>query len=114
MYAHLRVDTEPNGVRTLTLERPERLNAVNPGLAESLPRALDEAAVDDAVRAAVAAGPAGATSCSGDARGAPRRRSASGWRARSSRRTDSSTRWRPTPHASPLRHRSHSRSRSAS
>jgi 2-(1,2-epoxy-1,2-dihydrophenyl)acetyl-CoA isomerase len=64
MPLHLRVDTEPNGVRTLTLDRPERLNAVNPALAESLPQALDEAAADDAVRAVVVTG-AGRAFCAG-------------------------------------------------
>jgi len=64
MYAHLRVATEPNGVRTITLDRPERLNAVNPGLAESLPRALNDAAADDAVRVVVLTG-AGRAFCAG-------------------------------------------------
>jgi enoyl-CoA hydratase/carnithine racemase len=34
--AHLHVDTTPAGVRTITLDRPERLNAVNPALADAL------------------------------------------------------------------------------
>ena len=55
-HAHLLVDTTPAGVRTLTLDRPERLNAVNPALADALPRAVDEAAADDAVRVVVITG----------------------------------------------------------
>jgi len=64
MTSHLRVDTEPNGVRTITLDRPDRLNAVNPALAESLPRELDAAAGDDAVRVVVLTG-AGRAFCAG-------------------------------------------------
>jgi len=32
-YAHLRTETSPDGVRTLTLDRAEKLNAVNDALA---------------------------------------------------------------------------------
>lgn len=63
-YDHLLVATSPAGVRTITLNRPERLNAVNPRLAEELPIALDEAAGDDAVRVVVITG-AGRGFCSG-------------------------------------------------
>lgn len=63
-YAHLLVDTTPAGVRTITLHRPEKLNAVNPRLAEELPRAVREAAGDDAVRVVVLTG-AGRGFCSG-------------------------------------------------
>ena len=62
--AHLQLATTPEGVRTITLDRPERLNAVNPALADALPRALDEAARDDAVRVVVLAG-AGRGFCAG-------------------------------------------------
>ena len=48
--------TSADGVRTLTLNRPDRLNAVNPALAEALPRAMHEAAADDAVRVIVITG----------------------------------------------------------
>lgn len=48
--------TSADGVRTLTLNRPDRLNAVNPALAEALPRAMQDAATDDAVRAIVITG----------------------------------------------------------
>jgi len=63
-YDHLLIVTSSTGVRTITLNRPERLNAVNPRLAEELPRAIDDAARDDAVRVVVITG-AGRGFCSG-------------------------------------------------
>src|SRR2546423_4364288 len=63
-YDHLLIDTSASGVRTITLNRAERLNAVNPRLADELPRAIDEAAADDAVRVVVITG-AGRGFCSG-------------------------------------------------
>jgi len=63
-YDHLLIATSGRGVRTITLNRPERLNAVNPRLADELPRALDEAARDDTVRVVVITG-AGRGFCSG-------------------------------------------------
>jgi 2-(1,2-epoxy-1,2-dihydrophenyl)acetyl-CoA isomerase len=63
-YDHLLVATSPAGVRTITLNRPERLNAVNPRLADEVPLALDEAARDDDVRVVVITG-AGRGFCSG-------------------------------------------------
>ena len=63
-YQHLVVDTDAAGVRTLTLDRPERLNAVNPALADELPRAVDDAATADEVRVVVITG-AGRGFCSG-------------------------------------------------
>jgi 2-(1,2-epoxy-1,2-dihydrophenyl)acetyl-CoA isomerase len=60
----LLIATSPTGVRTITLNRPERLNAVDPALAAELPRAVDEAAADDAVRVVVITG-AGRGFCSG-------------------------------------------------
>jgi 2-(1,2-epoxy-1,2-dihydrophenyl)acetyl-CoA isomerase len=62
--APLLVATSPDGVRTLTLNRPERLNAVNPALAEALPDAMYAAAADDAVRVVVITG-AGRGFCAG-------------------------------------------------
>lgn len=55
-YSHLLVDTSTHGVRTITLNRPDRLNAVNPQLAAELPEAMAEAAADDAVRVVVITG----------------------------------------------------------
>ncbi len=63
-FATLAVDTTPDGVCTITLDRPERLNAVNPALAEELPAALLRAAGDDAVRVVVVTG-AGRGFCAG-------------------------------------------------
>jgi 2-(1,2-epoxy-1,2-dihydrophenyl)acetyl-CoA isomerase len=63
-YAHLLVDTTGTGVRTITLNRPDRLNAVNPRLAEELPAAVREAAAEDEVRVVVITG-AGRGFCAG-------------------------------------------------
>ncbi len=63
-FDHLLVDTTVTGVRTITLNRPERLNAVNPRLADELPQALHDAAADDAVRVVVITG-AGRGFCAG-------------------------------------------------
>jgi 2-(1,2-epoxy-1,2-dihydrophenyl)acetyl-CoA isomerase len=49
------IDTQ-NGVRTLTLNRPERLNALNDHLRSMIERALTEASVDDDVRVVVITG----------------------------------------------------------
>ena len=63
-YPHLQVSTTANGVRTIRLDRPERLNAVNPALADALPLALHDATRDDAVRAVVITG-SGRAFCAG-------------------------------------------------
>ncbi len=63
-FTHLQVDTSPAGVRTITLDRPDRLNAVNPTLATTFPQAMREAAEDDAVRVVVITG-AGRAFCAG-------------------------------------------------
>ncbi len=63
-FTHLLVETSDAGVRTITLNRPERLNAVNPLLAEEFPLAVRDAAGDDAVRAVVVTG-AGRGFCAG-------------------------------------------------
>ena len=63
-YPHLSAETSPDGVRTLTLARAERLNAVNGALAAALAQALADATVDDAVRVVVISG-AGRAFCSG-------------------------------------------------
>ena len=56
--------TSPTGVHTITLNRPDRLNAVDPELADELPRAIDAAAAEDAIRVIVITG-AGRGFCSG-------------------------------------------------
>jgi 2-(1,2-epoxy-1,2-dihydrophenyl)acetyl-CoA isomerase len=63
-YAHLFVDTTPDGVRTITLDRAEKLNAVNGALADSVAAALSDAAADDAARVVVITG-AGRAFCAG-------------------------------------------------
>jgi 2-(1,2-epoxy-1,2-dihydrophenyl)acetyl-CoA isomerase len=63
-YSHLLVDTSSDGVRTLTLDRPDKLNAVNGALAASLSAAVADAAVADAVRVVVIRG-AGRAFCAG-------------------------------------------------
>jgi 2-(1,2-epoxy-1,2-dihydrophenyl)acetyl-CoA isomerase len=55
-FAHLLIETTTEGVRTITLNRPDRLNAVNPRLSEELPEAMNEAAANDAVRVVVITG----------------------------------------------------------
>lgn len=63
-YAHLRIETSTDGVRTITLDRAEKLNAVNGALAGALADALDDATRDDAVRVVVLTG-AGRAFCAG-------------------------------------------------
>ncbi len=63
-YPYLLVSTTAMGVRTIVLNRPDRLNAVNPELADSLPHALHDAAGDDSVRSIVITG-AGRGFCAG-------------------------------------------------
>lgn len=55
-YQTLLIETTPAGVRTITMNRPERLNAVNAELAVELPDAVTAAGVDDAVRVLVITG----------------------------------------------------------
>ncbi len=59
----LRID-DAEGVRTLTLDRPDRLNALTPGLAKMLHQALVESGRDPGVRAIVLTG-AGRGFCAG-------------------------------------------------
>lgn len=56
--------TSPTGVHTITLNRPDRLNAVDPALADELPVAIDLAAKEDAIRVIMITG-AGRGFCSG-------------------------------------------------
>jgi enoyl-CoA hydratase/carnithine racemase len=62
--------SDSGGVRTLTLNRPERKNALNPRLWEELADALRDAARDTALRALVITG-AGGAFCSGADIGTP-------------------------------------------
>jgi 2-(1,2-epoxy-1,2-dihydrophenyl)acetyl-CoA isomerase len=63
-YPHLQLADTPDGVRTITLDRADKLNAVNGALASSLVAALADAARADAVRAVVITG-AGRAFCAG-------------------------------------------------
>jgi enoyl-CoA hydratase/carnithine racemase len=53
------------GIRTIALNRPERLNAINPGLLADLRRALAEANADPATKAVILRGE-GRAFCAGD------------------------------------------------
>jgi 2-(1,2-epoxy-1,2-dihydrophenyl)acetyl-CoA isomerase len=55
---------DANGVRRLTLNRPERKNSISPDLREALLAALDEARIDDGIRCVVITG-AGDAFCAG-------------------------------------------------
>lgn len=63
-HAHLRIETTPDGVQLITLDRADKLNAVNGALAASFVMALDDAGRDDAVRVVVLTG-AGRAFCAG-------------------------------------------------
>ena len=56
--------SQEDGVLTLTLSRPDRLNALNTQMLEELLRAFDEIDADDAVRAVIVTG-AGRAFCAG-------------------------------------------------
>lgn len=60
----LHIDTDARGVCTLTLQRAEKHNALNPQLIDELTIALNKANHDDAVRIVILTG-AGSTFCSG-------------------------------------------------
>jgi 2-(1,2-epoxy-1,2-dihydrophenyl)acetyl-CoA isomerase len=63
-YDHLLTETSDAGVRTITIDRPDRLNAVNGALAFSLGDALADAGAEDAVRVVVITG-SGRAFCAG-------------------------------------------------
>lgn len=66
MTALLVVEPHGNGVLVLTLNRPERANAIDRGLAEELAAAIDEYERDDDLRAAVITGAGGRFSAGTD------------------------------------------------
>ncbi|HEY3743318.1 MAG TPA: enoyl-CoA hydratase-related protein [Bryobacteraceae bacterium] len=63
-FEHLLIHTTDAGVRIITLNRPEKLNAVNRGLAQELPVAVREAGEDESVRCVLITG-AGRGFCAG-------------------------------------------------
>src|SRR5262245_38135732 len=62
--ATLRVETPEAGIRVLTLNRPERLNALDTATVAALPAVLSELATDDSCRVVVLTG-AGRGFCAG-------------------------------------------------
>lgn len=64
MPTHLQIETTPAGVRTITLDRADKLNAVNGALAASMIEALADAGRADEVRVVVITG-AGRAFCAG-------------------------------------------------
>jgi 2-(1,2-epoxy-1,2-dihydrophenyl)acetyl-CoA isomerase len=63
-YPHLLVETSADGVRTITLDRADKLNAVNGALAAAFSSAVADAAAEDAVRVVVVTG-SGRAFCAG-------------------------------------------------
>ncbi len=63
-YKNLLIGLTPEGVCTITLNRPERLNAVNLALSNEIPAAIDEVSSSDEVRVIVITG-AGRGFCAG-------------------------------------------------
>lgn len=63
-YEHIAVSRQPGGILTLTLNRPERLNAVNPRLHYELSRIFVDVAEDDEARVVIITG-AGRAFCAG-------------------------------------------------
>lgn len=63
-YTHILTEITPDGVCTLTLNRPDKLNAINVQLSVELPQAIEGASTDDAVRVIVITG-AGRGFCTG-------------------------------------------------
>ena len=69
MSAELVIRSDADGVATLTLNRPDKLNALTPGVFVALRGHIDAIAVDDSVRCVVLAG-AGRSFCAGHDLGA--------------------------------------------
>lgn len=63
-YEDLILEKQENGIATITLNAPQKLNALTSNMRMSLPRAVDEVAKDDDVRAVIVTG-AGRGFCSG-------------------------------------------------
>jgi enoyl-CoA hydratase/carnithine racemase len=67
-YEHLIIE-DRNHVRTITLNRPEKLNALGAGMPDQLREAVKDAIADDEVRVIVITGSGRAFSAGGDIRG---------------------------------------------
>jgi enoyl-CoA hydratase/carnithine racemase len=65
MTSTVRSELDADGIRTLTLNRPDRLNAMSVALIEELTAALDDAGRDPATRVVILTG-AGRAFCAGD------------------------------------------------
>ena len=63
-FEHILTHTTESGVRVITLNRPEKLNAVNRALAHEFPTAVQEASEDESVRSVLITG-AGRGFCAG-------------------------------------------------
>lgn len=68
-YQYLTVQDEPDGVRVLTLNRPDRLNSWNADMRRELGQAIDEASLEPSLRALVLTGAGKAFSAGEDVRG---------------------------------------------
>ena len=65
MYTTVLSEVEADGIRVVTLNRPERLNAMNRTLIDEVAQAFDHAHADPATRVIVFTG-AGRAFCAGD------------------------------------------------
>lgn len=65
-YEHLTVTDEPGGVRVLTLDRPERMNAWNAAMRGELRDAVDDVAVDPDLRVLIITGAGGKAFSAGE------------------------------------------------
>jgi len=63
-FSTIRLDTDADGIATLTLDRPDRLNAFDRAMLDDLVTAFDAIDADDAVRAVVVTG-SGRAFCAG-------------------------------------------------
>ena len=66
-YETVLSDLDGDGVRTIALNRPDRLNAMNPRLIDDVARAFDDANADQATRVVIFTG-TGRAFCAGDDR----------------------------------------------
>jgi enoyl-CoA hydratase/carnithine racemase len=83
-----RLEQAGEGILTLTLNRPERRNAIDPPLRDALGQAIDRAALDPDVRALVITGAGGAFCAGGDLAVFDELRDARAYRRVSQRLTD--------------------------